>query len=135
LILNLLSTDASLAEATLPYEALLVLALVLLLGLYAGRLFEKIKLPHITGYIIMGVIIGGILVAFKITDAVESLEIVSSVALGFIAFSIGTELEFKKLKFTSIKFNLPGISIITNRLSFRSDCDGYCTSTNNVIDS
>jgi Kef-type K+ transport system membrane component KefB len=97
-ILNLLSTDASVAEASLPYEALLVLALVLLLGLYAGRWFEKIKLPHITGYIIMGVVIGGILVALNLTEAVENLEIVSSVALGFIAFSIGTELEFSKLK-------------------------------------
>jgi len=97
-ILNLLSTEASVVDKTMSYEALLILALVLLLGLYAGRWFEKIKLPHITGYIIMGVIIGGILVALNLTEAVESLEIVSSVALGFIAFSIGTELEFSKLK-------------------------------------
>ncbi len=90
---NLLSSEASLG-----YEALLVLALVLLLGLYAGRLFEKIKLPHITGYIIMGVIIGVILVALGFGEIAEVLEIVSGVALGFIAFSIGTELEFEKLK-------------------------------------
>ena len=82
----------------MSYESLLVLAIVLLLGLYTGRWFEKIKLPHITGYIIMGVVIGGILVALNLTSAVESLEIVSSVALGFIAFGIGTELEFDKLK-------------------------------------
>lgn len=82
----------------MTYEALLVLALVLLLGLYAGRWFDKIKLPHITGYIIMGVIIGGILVFLGFGETVGSLEIVSSVALGFIAFGIGTELEFDKLK-------------------------------------
>lgn len=92
--LNLLSSGAS----SLTYEALLVLALVLLLGLYAGRWFEKIKLPHITGYIIMGVIIGGILILLGLGETVESLEVVSSVALGFIAFGIGTELEFSKLK-------------------------------------
>jgi Kef-type K+ transport system membrane component KefB len=91
--LNLLSSEASMS-----YEALLVLALVLLLGLYSGRWFEKIKLPHITGYIIMGVIIGGILVFLGLGETVEHLEIVSSVALGFIAFGIGTELEFGKLK-------------------------------------
>lgn len=98
MIFNILSTTATVAGTSMHYEALLVLALVLLLGLYAGRLFEKIKLPHITGYIIIGVIIGGILVALSLTETVESLEIVSSVALGFIAFSIGTELEFSKLK-------------------------------------
>lgn len=95
---NFLSTVDSIAGASMLYESLLVLALVLLLGLYSGRLFEKIKLPHITGYIIMGVLIGGILVALSLTKTVENLEIVSSVALGFIAFSIGTELEFSKLK-------------------------------------
>jgi Kef-type K+ transport system membrane component KefB len=91
--LYLLSSGAS-----FTYEALLVLAVVLLLGLYTGRLFEKIKLPHITGYIIMGLIIGLVLVLTNFGEAFESLEIVSSVALGFIAFGIGSELEFTKLK-------------------------------------
>lgn len=95
MFLNMLSSGVA---SGLTYESLLILALVLLLGLYAGRWFEKIKLPHITGYILMGVIIGGILVAVHLTDAVESLEVVSSVALGFIAFGIGTELEFDKLR-------------------------------------
>jgi Kef-type K+ transport system membrane component KefB len=93
MVLPLLSS-----EMGSTYEGLLVLAFVLILGLYAGRLFEKIKLPHITGYIISGVIIGGLLIIFDIGDLVEHLEIVSSVALGFIAFGIGTELEFGKLK-------------------------------------
>ncbi len=87
------------AEASLmTYEALLVLSLVLLFGLYAGRLFEKIKLPHITGYIIVGVVIGLILVLVDMGEIVEHLNVVSSVALGFIAFGIGTELDFAKLK-------------------------------------
>lgn len=86
------------SEASFTYEALLVLAIVLLFGLYAGRFFEKIKLPHITGYIIMGVLIGVGLVLIDLGEIVEHLAIVSSVALGFIAFGIGTELEFGKLK-------------------------------------
>ncbi len=89
----MLSTDAS-----FTYQALLVLALVLVLGLYAGRIFSRIKLPHITGYIVMGVVIGLGLVWMNLGDIVEHLNIVSSVALGFIAFGIGTELEFGKLK-------------------------------------
>lgn len=86
------------ASTGIGYEALLILAFTLLFGLYAGRFFEKIKLPHITGYIIMGVIIGAFAVIFNIEETVEKLEIVSGVALGFIAFGIGSELEFGKLK-------------------------------------
>jgi Kef-type K+ transport system membrane component KefB len=90
---QLLSTSTG-----MTYEALLVLALVLLAGLYAGRWFEKIKLPHITGYITIGVVIGLILVFLDLGETIEHLTVVSSVALGFIAFGIGTELEFGKLK-------------------------------------
>jgi Kef-type K+ transport system membrane component KefB len=86
------------ANVSTTYEALLVLALVLFFGIYAGRYFEKVKLPYITGYITSGLIIGTLLVLFNLGDLVEHLEVVSSVALGFIAFGIGTELEFKKLK-------------------------------------
>ena len=93
--LNLLLLSS---EAALTYEALLALAAVLILGLFAGRWFEKIKLPHITGYIVMGVIIGIILVFLNKGELMHHLEVISSIALGFIAFGIGQELEFGKLK-------------------------------------
>lgn len=88
---------SSAADSTL-YETLLVLGFILFLGLYAGRWFEKIKLPHITGYIVVGVVIGVVLELLHIGYLVEHLEIISSVALGFIAYGIGTELLFSKLK-------------------------------------
>ena len=84
--------------AGLTYEALLVLALVLILGMYAGRFFEKVRLPHITGYILTGVVIGIVLILFGFGSIVEHLAIISSVALGFIAFGIGMELDLIKLK-------------------------------------
>lgn len=93
--LNLLFLSS---EGSLTYQALLALAAVLVLGLFAGRWFERIKLPHITGYITMGVLIGFILVLMNKGDLMHNLEIISSIALGFIAFGIGQELEFGKLK-------------------------------------
>ncbi|MCF7925673.1 MAG: cation:proton antiporter [Candidatus Izimaplasma sp.] len=86
------------SDISSTYQALLVLAFVLFFGIYAGRYFEKIKLPHITGYIISGVLLGGVLVLLQMGELVEHLGVISSVALGFIAFGIGTELEFQKLK-------------------------------------
>ena len=86
------------SEASTTYEALLILAFILILGLFAGRWFEKIKLPHITGYITMGVVLGIVLVLLGLGDLIHNLEVISSVALGFIAYGIGTELRFNKLK-------------------------------------
>lgn len=88
---------SSTGEST-TYQSLLVLSVILLMGLYAGRWFEKVKLPHITGYIVVGVIIGLGLEAFHFGHLIHDLEVVSSVALGFIAYGIGTELQFGKLK-------------------------------------
>ena len=93
MVLQILSSDVS-----TTYEALLLLAFILILGLFAGRWFEKIKLPHITGYISMGVLLGIIFVLLGIGDLIHNLIIVSSVALGFIAYGIGTELRFNKLR-------------------------------------
>ena len=93
MVLQILSSDAS-----TTYEALLILAVVLILGLFAGKWSEKIKLPHITGYIVMGVILGVFFVLLGLGEIIHDLEVVSSVALGFIAYGIGTELRFNKLK-------------------------------------
>lgn len=92
-VVNLLSVNA-----TSEYEALLVLGVIILFGMFVGKMFEKIRIPNITGYIVAGLVVGGILVLKDIDLVVDSLEVVSSVALGFIAYGIGRELIFSKLK-------------------------------------
>ncbi|MFK5883905.1 MAG: cation:proton antiporter [Candidatus Izemoplasma sp.] len=92
-VVNLLS-----ASSTSEYEALLVLAIVIVFGMFVGKLFEKIKIPNITGYIVAGLAVGGVLVITDMDLVVDSLEVISSVALGFIAYGIGRELIFSKLK-------------------------------------
>jgi len=70
------------------------------------RLFKKIKLPAVTAYLIAGVIIGPYCIgAFNIEglgfvsmEEVSRLTVVSQVALGFIAFSIGNEFRLQDLK-------------------------------------
>jgi len=82
------------------YHSIVVLGAVIILGLFTGKLVEKIKIPYITGYILSGLFIGGFLVIFGIDDLIHSLEVVSSVGLGFIAYGIGRELVFSRLKKT-----------------------------------
>ncbi len=79
------------------YELLTLLGFVIVVGMIFGKIFEKFKLPAVTGYIVAGIILGPTLKI--ITPEVKSgLEILSNIAIAFIAFSIGTELWIPKLK-------------------------------------
>lgn len=92
----------------------LYLAALLLAGLLSTRLMKIVKLPNVTGYIITGIIMGpfvfGLLwngfnfdLANDATQSpvysyVSSLSWVSNVALGFIAFSIGSSFKSDVIK-------------------------------------
>ncbi len=70
------------------------------------RVLKIFKLPAVTAYLIAGIIVGPYVlgqlniegVGFLTLEEVEKLSIVSDVALGFIAFSIGNEFRMKDLK-------------------------------------
>lgn len=72
------------------------------------RLFKPFKLPSVTAYLISGVLIGpyclGALdidgLGFSSMENVTNLTLISEVALGFIAFSIGNEFRLEDLKKT-----------------------------------
>ena len=80
-------------------------AIILLAGLLFGRLGKFIKLPNVTGYLIAGLVLGPCVLGILPEDAVNSFSVVSDMALGFIAFSIGTEFKlsyFKEVGWTPI---------------------------------
>ncbi len=85
---------------------LLNVSIALLAGLLMTRAFSKLKLPDVTAYLIAGVLIGpyclGALgiqgLGFTTMHEVETLNLISQVALGFIAFSIGNEFRVEDLK-------------------------------------
>lgn len=74
------------------------LGMALLLGLLASKMTKKIKLPNVTGYIIMGLIAGPYVLKLLPLEAIESFAVISDIALGFIAFSIGGEFKLSYLK-------------------------------------
>lgn len=82
-------------------NALLVIAVALILGLLSTRLMKIFGLPNVTGYLVVGLIIGPFALGQFIDGAEEvfdNLSIVSSVALGFIGFSIGVEFKLSHIK-------------------------------------
>lgn len=86
---------------------LLSISFALLAGLLMTRAFKPLNLPSVTAYLIAGVLIGpyclgGLNIAngvgFANMDEVASLSVIGQVALGFIAFSIGSEFRLDDLK-------------------------------------
>ncbi|MCK5732009.1 MAG: cation:proton antiporter [Tenericutes bacterium] len=79
---------------------LLYTGIIIATGLLFGKVAKYLKLPNVTGYLVGGLLIGPSLLNIIKQSSIPQLELVSVVALGFIAFSIGSELKiayFKKV--------------------------------------
>ena len=84
----------------------LILGILLILGLASTRVMKIFKLPNVTGYLIIGLLTA--LVCMLIDNANNNTALtselarlngtISSVALGFIALSIGEEFKLSKIK-------------------------------------
>ena len=86
-------------------NTLLYLALMILAGMLFGRLVKFVRLPNVTGYLIGGLLLGPSVLNLVPENALGGLSIISEVALGFIAFSIGNEFKisyFKRVGVTPI---------------------------------
>lgn len=91
-------------------DILLSIAIALFAGLMMTRVIKPLGLPAVTGYLIAGVLIGpyglGALgnllgiggLGFGSMAYVEHFGVISDVALGFIAFSIGNEFRLGQLR-------------------------------------
>lgn len=82
---------------------LLQMGVLILIGLLFSKLTKLVKLPNVTGYLVGGLLIGpsvlGALgVNFITEESLDSMNKISEVALGFIAFTIGTQFQFEYFK-------------------------------------
>ena len=83
----------------------LSLSVALLAGLLLSRLAKKVQLPAVTAYLVAGVLIGPFVLG-KIgipglgitSNQIEGFGLISDLALGFIAFSMGSEFRIAQLK-------------------------------------
>lgn len=98
-------------------NTLLSVSVALLAGLLMTRAFKKLKLPSVTAYLIAGVLIGPYCIGrigiegmgFTSGEEVSKMALISEVALGFIAFSIGNEFRLSDLKKTGKQAMVIGI--------------------------
>ncbi len=87
-------------------EILFVLSISLIAGLLMSRVAKIFGLPAVTAYLVAGIIIGPFCLGrlgvaglgYNSLEQVKSMELFSSVAMGFIAFAIGNEFRLSQLK-------------------------------------
>lgn len=72
---------------------LFLLGLALFGGTVGGRLFQKLRIPQVVGYIAIGIIIGQSGLRIVTHNIIETLQPFNYFALGLIGFMIGGELK------------------------------------------
>ncbi|MBQ8742647.1 MAG: cation:proton antiporter [Clostridia bacterium] len=105
---------------------MLIIAVALLVGLLLSRVAKVLKFPAVTAYLVAGIVIGPFClrmlgiegVDIAALKSVSDFKIISDVALGFIAFSIGNEFRLSQLKQTGKQATVIGIlqAVVTTLL-------------------
>lgn len=87
----------------MEYTVLLYTGIIIATGLLFGKVAKYLRLPNVTGYLIGGLLIGPSIFNLIKEEALPGLEIISVVALGFIAFTIGNELKINYFRRVGVK--------------------------------
>ena len=96
---------------------LLSISFAMLAGLMLSRLAKLVSLPAVTAYLVAGIIVGPFCIGalgieglgFVSEESIKGLSVISTAALGFIAFSIGNEFRLSQLRKTGKAATFIGI--------------------------
>jgi len=76
----------------------LVIGVMITAGLLGGVLLNRVKFPRVTGYIIIGIVLSPSVLNLVSRATIDSLDIVTHVALGIIAYLIGASLRLEAIR-------------------------------------
>ncbi len=87
-------------------EYLLAIGVAMFAGLLLSRLTSRLNLPDVTSYLVAGLLVGPLVLGrlgvpglgFESFHFVEEMVLINEAALGFIAFSIGSEFRVSALR-------------------------------------
>lgn len=77
---------------------ILSVGLILMAALAAGHLAQLVRIPEVTGYLMVGLAIGPAAVDLISHEDLQALGFLSEVALGLILFNIGAIFEFGRIR-------------------------------------
>jgi Kef-type K+ transport system membrane component KefB len=69
-----------------------------IVAIYVGKIARKAGLPSLIGYMILGTFVGTSVLSLISENSLNHLQFITDIALGFVAFTIGSELNLKILK-------------------------------------
>ena len=74
------------------------IGLLIVAGMLGGKLARVLKAPSVTGYLLAGILVGPAVFNIVNQSILGNMAVVSEMALALIAFTIGSEFNFKRLK-------------------------------------
>jgi len=86
------------SEGSLRGRATFCLGFILLFGYYLAQILDRLRLPSITSYILVGLVCGPFVLDLLSSEVVKSLGRLDDVALAIIALIAGGELRLSMLK-------------------------------------
>ncbi len=72
---------------------ILLTGFLLFLGYFSKRISARLKMPDVTGFVLLGVFLGISIIKLLNHETLKELSFLSTIALGIIAFLIGIELK------------------------------------------
>ena len=107
-----------------------VIGIATVLALYIGKGTRKLGLPSLIGYMLLGSIMGTSVLNILNEQSLHNLKFVTEIALGFVAFTIGSELSIRSItrlgkgiiaiilleSFSAFIFVTLGVYLLTNDL-------------------
>ena len=93
----------------------LAMALALGGGYFAALVVKRMKLPSVTGYILIGLLFSPSLLNLITPTINQQFDLVKTLGLGFIAFIVGAELEIERIRNIrgAILLASAGLSVVT----------------------
>ncbi len=87
---------------------IICIAIMLLAGFLGTRITKLLKLPNVTAYILVGILLGPYCFDLVPEYVSSGMDFISDIALAFIAFSVG-----EYFRFSTLKKNGPQVVVIT----------------------
>ncbi|MBO4384833.1 MAG: cation:proton antiporter [Clostridia bacterium] len=127
------------------FTTLIMIGFAMVAGLLLTRVMKLFNLPNVTGYLIAGLLIGpnfwnlvtgGSFGGLVTEQGLKDFNIITTVALGFIAFSIGGEFKLATIKKLGVKIIVITLvqafttvaCVIIAMMFIRRDCPDYYVS-------
>lgn len=98
----MLNTIFNLADGSAP-SIILSIAIILFLGFLTTRLTKLIRLPNVTAYVIIGIVIGPYFLNIIPQSFIKGTDFLADIALALISFCIGEYFKFSSFKQNGVK--------------------------------